>query len=484
MRVFAVLLFLLPALAGCADQDQVQFTEVWEFPLPRVGFASPLVVDLDGDGVMDVVAAAGPWAVVENGADPATKDIVALAGADGRLLWTLAAGSADSSPAAADLDGDGAVEVAMGLRDRGAIAVLGAAGGEEQARDLGNWVHTPAIADADGDGSPDLFVVTGGLEGDHQHEPGDPGGRGTAGQLLALRGADLEVLWDADLPMDAYSSPAVGPIGPGGTRAVAHGVGGEMDFGGAIFVREAATGDLIWTEETRTGVVASPALANLDGDDRADVVFVEWWGAVHARAGDGSVLWDAQTHHLAFTSPALGHLTDDDRHDVVLSGMRRSDHHANDFDFLVNGEGALSFASEGLVRALDGVTGRTLWSREFTGSPGSPVTADLTGDGHAEVLVVIYNGKSGVMGAAGGRLLVLDGQTGSTMATHQLVSGAAATPTVTDVDADGYPDIILATTAPARVLRLESDTRSEPAVVGSWPMWRGNLLNTGNPVPA
>ncbi len=482
MRALAVLLFVLPALAGCSDGDQIHFDQVWQFPLPRVGFASPLVVDLDGDGVLDVVAAAGPWSVIDNGADPTTKDIVALGGADGRRLWTIATGHADSSPAAADLDGDGTIEIAIGLRDRGAMAVLAADGTQRHTYQLNNWVHTPAVADADGNGAPDLFVVTGGFEDSKPREPGELGGRGDAGQLLALRGADLEPLWAVNLTLDAYSSPAVGPLGPGGALAVAHGTGGEMAFGGALQVRAAATGDLLWIEETRTGVVASPALANLDGDGRADIVFVEWWGGVHARAGDGSVLWDAETHHLAFTSPALGHLTDDDRHDVVVSGMRRPDHHENDFDFPVNGEGVLSFASEGLVRALDGVTGRNLWSREFKGAPGTPVTADLTGDGQAEVLVVIYNGKSGVMGASGGRLVVLDGLTGSTLATHRLVSGAAATPTVTDVDADGYPDILIATTAPARVLRLESDTRSEPAVAGSWPMWRGNLLNTGMPV--
>ncbi len=485
VRVLPLILLVGPMLAGCTGGDDIEFTQVWDFRLPRVGFASPLAVDLDGDGVLDVVAGAGPWGLVDNREDPRTRDLVALRGSDGAMLWTLETGATDASPAAADLDGDGDVELVTGLREQGHLRVLGLDGSQRSTHALQNWVHTPALADADGDGSLEIFVVAGGQE-DHskETEPGDPGGRGKAGRVTAHRGHDLGVLWSADLPMDAYSSPAVGPLGHGGRLAVVYGMGGEMAFGGGVFARDAVTGDLLWSEETRTGVVASPALANLDGDDRADVVFVEWWGMVHARSAQGDVLWDAQTHHLAFTSPALAYLNDDDRHDVVVTGMRRSDHHEDSFEFLVNGEGALSYASEGLIRAYDGATGEILWSRSVSGAPGTPVTADLTDDGDAEVIVVVFNGKKGVLGADGGRLLVLDGTNGKTLANRQLISGAAATPTVTDIDHDGYPDIIIATTAPARVLRLESDTRSEPAVPGSWPMWRGNVMNTGIPAGA
>ncbi len=483
-RPIVPLLLLLAATSGCFSPNSPGLRIDWQAGLTTAAFSSPLLVDLNGDGVLDVVAAAGPWALMPSDADPNWHELVALDGRSGSLLWSLETGPIDASPALAGTTG-GQPVIAVGLREWGELALV--AGGSWQARlPLHNWVHSPAVADLDGDGKPEIVAVTGGLEpgeDGHAHDHTHPNGgtSGLPGEIVATD-ANLEPLWKHELSMEAYTSPAI--LAPAGGRPgmVFLGLGGEMHEGGAFEARSGATGEILWSEPTRTGVVASPALLEINGE--AAVVFLEWWGGLHARSvSDGAPLWDQDTRHISLTSPALAHLDEDGQLDIIATGMRTPGLQLETFEAGHNDKGALSTADAGVAIAYSGSNGTELWRRDWHSTPGTPVTADMDGDGLAEVILVLTHGSKGVVATSGGSLLILDGATGETKASLKLPSGAVATPAVADMDGDGRADAVVATTAPGGVLRINSAAQTQVEVPGSWPRWRGDAQNTGNPTP-
>ncbi len=94
-------------------------------PLPGLNSASsPRVADLTGGGILDVVMGAGgrEWS-------PSEVGIIALNGADGRLLWSAPArNQVVGSALFPDISGDGTPEVVIGGRSAELRALDGKAG--------------------------------------------------------------------------------------------------------------------------------------------------------------------------------------------------------------------------------------------------------------------------------------------------------------------------------------------------------------------
>jgi hypothetical protein len=144
--------------------------------------------------------------------------------------------------------------------------------------------------------------------------------------------------------------------------------------------------------------------------------------------GEATLVWSVQGEDVVFSSPRLADLNGDGVLDVVFGqGMEFTENR-------VEGRGA--------VTALDGSTGAVLWSVPTRAEMvGSPMIADLDGDGGVEV-------------ALGGRfaaLVVLDGQTGALWwefyprgnaqrdGYHNFYTGVV----IHDVDVDGVRDLLM-----------------------------------------
>jgi hypothetical protein len=124
------------------------------FPPVRVN-SSPALADLDGDGVKGVVVGGA------DGADPPDEtncSVTALSGATGEQLWSFATkGGTWSSPRLVELDGDGVPDVVIGSADGHVYLISGKDGGLVHRYRAGGPVYSsPATADLDGDGTPEL----------------------------------------------------------------------------------------------------------------------------------------------------------------------------------------------------------------------------------------------------------------------------------------------------------------------------------------
>ncbi len=119
-----------------------------------------VAADLDGDGDLDLAAA-------EFAADRVTV-FLALGGGRFAPGASFAAGNLPEDLAAADLDGDGDVDLATADNGSSSVSVLIGNGDGTFAAPLthvaGNYPEALAIGDVDGDGAPDLVVANGGSD--------------------------------------------------------------------------------------------------------------------------------------------------------------------------------------------------------------------------------------------------------------------------------------------------------------------------------
>ncbi len=331
----------------------------------EVGFAtSPAVADLEGDGTLEVVV--GSY----------DTNVYCILG-DGGFEWKYKTGGAvTSSPVTADLDGDGTLEVIVGSAD-GAVYVLDHTGAHRWHFDTGGSISAAAaVGDIDGDGVPDIVV----------------GSEDNNAYAFAARGI---LLWKHELGGDVLAAPLIVDVdGDGGNEVVL----GADD--GTLTVLDGLTQEVEWTFTGEGRIRTAPVAADLDGDGSLEVLVGSDAGVVTAIASDGTTQWTFRTQGAVTATPMLTDLDGDRSLDVLVGsaegglyiidakgGLKwNTGSHAvtgrpavGDLD----GDGRPDIAygtGENNTRVID-VAGAEIWSFHMTyPTRGSPVIADLLGD--------------------------------------------------------------------------------------------------------
>ncbi|MCO4745737.1 MAG: VCBS repeat-containing protein [Proteobacteria bacterium] len=477
--------------------------------------SAPVLADLDGDGVLEVVlVASGGLVHVIDGSGTERDGFPVSTFEHPRVAegWAELPAYADGlatpmegvagSPAVGDLDGDGLPEVVVaGLSGRvyawsadGAlvdgfpVAIVGREAAEF-TRDT-SWDHgiagAPSLGDVDGDG--DLEIIAAAL--DQRVYVWLESGELMDGYPLEL----CQPVLCGDKGYRILTSPALGDLDGDGDLDAAVGTN-ELPQGGEglAYLIDLASAS-IWegTPILRDGLInqtvlpvigeghpSSIALADVDGDGAPDLVSNAMLGTSDIIDVEGEPVVELNWTASGFgpdtnfddgsllsmaTQPSFGDLTGDGVPDFAMGGSGPR--------YLVSLAMSSVMEFQHGVGAWDGVTGEMLpgFPRQVDDISFlvAPTIADITGDGVPEV----------IYGSGGFLLHAWDGTgqaaPGFPKQSGGWILGGAA---IGDIDGDGYLDVVVGT----RSGSLHAWTTAGPAdVAPEWASTFHDAMNTGN----
>lgn len=420
-------------------------------------FSTPAIADVTGDGRPDMVV----------GSLDGALEAYELPGR--KLIWSMSVGKAaiESSPVVVDVTGDGFNDIVVGAMDGRVHLIDGPTGtvirsfGELEplhcppgtdCRPHG-FFATPAVADIDGDGRLDIIAPS----WDH---------------TVYAWSANGQLLWRRYIEDTLWSSPVVADIDRNGTPEIV--LGGDIWAGNPLGAPE---GGLIWILNrdgstypgypihvpTQT-VWSTPAVVDLDRDGEMDVVVGtgthfpdpggRWVSAFNARTKQALPGWPVQVEGRTMTSPAIGELDGDPGLEVA-----------------VGSEG-------GYIYAFD-TDGTRMWRSCESGHPQGCFERYAT-HGGVSIADVDDDGQQEVVAGFDHEMRIHDSRTGRIEAARRFSSGLALTPASTPViaEVDGETHI-------AQSYYFEDNTRIDLFSTGhqlcraDWPTFMRDNRRTG-----
>lgn len=370
-------------------------------------FGSPAVADLNGDGKLEIV-------VPLEKTDGSPQKGLAVFDSKGNLIWDfLSRAAVYSSPAIGDLQGNGKQEIVFGTVG-GELYVLDGATGKEiwkLDKHSGFFRSSPLIYDGDGDGNQEIYI-------------------GYNQGLYCFDGKSGMEKWNYTADGEISSSPAISNLDSD--------AGLEVSFGsehGIFYALNAESGGLAWYLDLGSPIMYSTPAILPDGA----VAIGTQDGVMHI-IKDGSVAASYATNSSISGSAGIVPRGNKTTY-IVFGTAKEADVH-----------GAYQTESSNQIYCID-ESGKLIWNAS-TGGWGvfaSPAIADIDNDGNMEVVV----------GSQQGKLFVLDAETGHIKWSYYDGTGMFASPVLADVDGDDYLEMVLAYRFSNRVKLLDSPSKPD-----------------------
>jgi len=245
----------------------------------------------------------------------------AFAGSLGQVSYALDAGSGSplngwpffnsdsthSTAALVDLYGTGRNEIVVGsdqtaglaqgqrYSNGGHLRILTAQGNQICRADTGQVVDSsPAVGDFLPGGTPGIVVGTG------AYYPGAP----DSDAVLAYDG-QCHRLWGTQLDGSTFSSPALSDVLGNGSLQVVEGTDQGLFGSGSVYVLNATTGQVIWSQSDIGRVIGSVVTADLTGSGYDDVIVPTVTGALVFDGRSGAPVADLSPHLGLQNSPLV-----------------------------------------------------------------------------------------------------------------------------------------------------------------------------------
>lgn len=426
----SALLLLAPA---CRPSEHSPFKN-WQLLLPQLGSSSsPRAIDLNDDGVKDIVIGAGKQEY-----EATDSALVAIDGKNGQVLWTAPAGDQlFASPIFLDITKNGQPDVITGGRSAHLMAIEGRTGRPlwqyRPANELPscNFYNPQLIHDINGDQLPELLVTYGGDPAAAPHDHNRPPGR-----LLVIDSRDGHLIAQATVPDGKETYMSCVSYHRADSTYVIFGTGGET-IGGHLYrteLKDILRGDIrhatVLAESTMKGFIAPPVLADITSDGVPDIIA----NAVDGRtvAIDGQSLQTLWTVHLpnteVYCSLAVGQFDADGIPDLFTNyGIGQFP------DLMASVQLAVSGRNGSIIRQ------DTLGSFHYS----SPVAIDTNHDGLDEVFFHI---NESIPGIVKNTLVMWDFAGNNYQRISETTNGAnlGSTPLLTDLNQDGELEIVIA----------------------------------------
>jgi hypothetical protein len=352
---------------------------------------TPIVIDVNADGVPDVVFSSFRDAPGDE-VDWKEGVLRAISGADGSDLWAVTDPAyrikGAASLAAGDIDNDGLVEICgIPFNGRGIICYENDGTfkfrSAEDAFDYNEW-GGPSLADLDGDGTVEI------LDGNRVYSNtgvlkwvGSDGMGGAQYTGPVSFAADI----DGDGKQEVINGRSVyrhdGTLKCANT-SIPHGLAAVGNFDGDTNGEIVVSGHkrvslldddctLLWSQTIPGGCAdgcgGAPTIADVDGDGVPEIAVVGD-NALSVFKADGTLLWTRTIQDWSSGKSA-----------------------ASAFDFEDDGQLELVFADEVALRIYNGATGEVRWQhRHSSGTTHeNPVIVDVDGDLAADIVVAANN---------------------------------------------------------------------------------------------